>query len=99
MKTMRCLAILIAILLSFQGMGLAKLVSGKILSVADGSFEVKRVNPVTGGEEVVKISVNDNTFFTGVNSLKELKADDPVWVDVMPDATPGTWKATSVRKA
>lgn len=98
-KTVKIVAVLVSVLLLSQGAGLAKLVNGKVVSVSGDSFELKRVNPVTGEDETVKIATSQNTFYTGISSLNELKANDQVWADTMPDAAPGTWKAVSVRKA
>ena len=96
---MKKIALMVAVAsLIFSGIASAELVSGKVQSTdpAAKSVEVMRVNPATGAEEKLVITVQDQTTFSGVQSLEQLKQGDEVWAEVEQDKTSNNWKATSI---
>ena len=101
MKKMQlAIAILVVSFALHQGSVYAKLVGGKVVSAdaAASSITISQINPETGAEENVVVSVKDTTTYSGVDSLASLKAGDEVWADAEEDAATKAWTASSVQR-
>lgn len=101
-KVTLVLAVLLVACVGLNGVALAKMISGKVamMNAETNILELSRTNPETGAEEKVELSIAPETTYTGVASSSELAAGDLVLVQAEEDAaTPGSWKATSVKVA
>lgn len=92
-------AVLLMVIGLSQSAGWAKLVSGRVISVAENVLTVKRTNPITGADEEIRMTAQPETSYYGVAALAELAPDDQVWVEAEQDKEPGVWKAVLVKKA
>lgn len=77
------MAVLLTGWLIFQATASAETLQGQIISVDSTahSLTLSRLDPATGSEEEVTISVPDKAKLKGIGSLSELKPGDQVKVD------------------
>lgn len=96
-KGLLMLSLFAAVTMLFAGVASAEMFSGKVQSTdpAAKSLEVSRTNPATGAEENLSIMVQDNTTFSGVSSLSDLKQGQEVWVTAEKDDA-GSWMAGAI---
>lgn len=82
--------------IAMQGVASAETISGKITQVnpQDNSFRLSRTDQAAGDE--LKIGIEDNTQFSGVQSLDELSIGDDVQVEADQNVLTRAWKASAV---
>ncbi len=101
MKKMKLvITILVAALALYQGTAFAQLVSGKVVSTdaTAKSITISKANAETGANEDVTVWVNDETAYTGVDSLAGLATGNEVLVEAEEDAASKNWMAMSVQR-
>lgn len=64
-----------------------------------GIMVLSEVDPITNAEETDEIVIQPSTTFSGVKSLKELRAGDDVTVEAQYDEPTDSWRAISVEMA
>lgn len=88
---------LAAIVLAFGGVAMAETVSGKILSVdaAGNQFSVSSESELAAGGKA-DLLAGEDTVYTGVASLADLKEGQEVSVEIEKDSVAGVLHALSV---
>lgn len=101
MKSMQLISFLMLATLLVSGAAFAEAISGKIMSVDQGtkSIKVSALDAATGAEKEVSIWVQESTSFSGVADLASLKEGAQVTIEATEDAATGDWKAESVTVA
>ena len=97
----KTLFLALAVLVSFQGLALAKEISGKVVStdIATSKLTVSYTNPETQAEETADILVKPETAYTGVLGFADLKEGQAVVVEATEDPAMARWTAVSVKAA
>ena len=89
-----------AFLMAFQAAAFAELISGKVASVdpatSTSSISISTTNAETQAEEKVTVSVKQDTTFSGVQALSELKEGQQVSIEAAKDEASGNWSAKSI---
>ena len=101
MKRVQMLVLVLLVAgLAFQGLALAKEVSGKVAGIdtATNKLTLAVADAAAGTETKSDIWINKDAAYTGVASLAELKEGDSVTVSAEADEQ-GNWKAGKVTKA
>ena len=99
MKKVQIMALLMGIaVFAFQAGAYAEIVSGKVASVdaATGSLSITTKNAETQADEKVIVSIKQETAFSGVQALTDLKEGQEVSANVSKDEASGNWNAQSV---
>jgi hypothetical protein len=101
MKRFSMLAVfLFAGFLAMQGVALAEMIQGSVVSVDPNgeSLQVTRTDQ-SGKASEVKVSVDEDTQYNGIQSAQELKAGDTVVLDADQNFFTRAWKVKSIERS
>ena len=63
------------------------------------TITLSEIDPITDTEEKKEILIDQATVFSGVTSLKDIRANDNVTIEAQYDEPTDAWKALSVEVA
>jgi hypothetical protein len=75
--------------------------SGEVqkIDVKAKTITISEIDPITDAEEKEEILIGNATVFSGVKSLKDIRVNDNVTIEVQYDEPTDAWKALSLEVA
>ena len=101
MKTFKILTALLILMLPFSIALHAEWLDGEVQKVdlKSKTITISEIDPITDTEEKKEILTEEVTIFSGVKSLKDIRENDNVTIEVQYDEPTDAWKALSVEVA